>query len=67
MSLKDIMSKLTPEKWREVLLRRKMGQILEAHKTGWVTNDEAKDMLLNAFEQYCDFREMDKLKEKEGE
>lgn len=60
MNFKDIMESVTPEKFYKALLRRKIGEILEGHKTGWLTNDEAKERLINAFEEYQEWVDKDK-------
>ncbi|UGO50971.1 hypothetical protein PQE70_gp118 [Bacillus phage vB_BanS_Nate] len=60
-TIRDIMKNFTPKDFQEALLKRKMGKILEGHKNGWLTNDEAKKLLINAFENYTTW--VDKNKE----
>ncbi|AGI11949.1 hypothetical protein X915_gp112 [Bacillus phage vB_BanS-Tsamsa] len=57
---RDIMKSITPEQWRKAILRRRIGEVLTGHKTGWLTDEEAKDHLIKVFEEYQSWVDKDK-------
>jgi len=59
--IRDIMKEMSPERWRKAILRRKIGEVLEGHRIGWLSNEEAKDHLMNIIEEYIEW--VDKSKE----
>lgn len=59
--IRDIFNEMSPERWRKAILRRKIGEVLEGHKSGWRTNEEAKDRIIELIEEYIEW--VDKSKE----
>ncbi|AKQ08412.1 hypothetical protein PQE66_gp097 [Bacillus phage PBC2] len=58
--IKDIMSGISPERWRKAILRRKIGEVLEGHKIGWLSNEEAKDRMEELIEEYIEWVDKNK-------
>ncbi|MDS7057144.1 hypothetical protein NXG04_07580 [Klebsiella pneumoniae] len=64
VTVRDFFNNITTEEWREALLRRKIGRVLDGHKNGWLTNDEAKTLIIKAFEQHEEYKKIiDKYKD----
>ena len=59
--IRDIMNQISPEQWRKVILKRKIGEVLEGHRIGWLSDEEAKDHLMKIIEEYVEW--IDKSKE----